>query len=103
MRYWLLICVLIFTLGFGAQALADTQNSASTDSQLVVEQVEFSALEAFETNDLGLDKWGVYDEDFVWETEVDWYDDWYGEASNYWEDYEYWGFDDPGESGWYDW
>lgn len=96
MRYLAMLFVLMFTLGFGSQALAE-QSNTSMNSQ---SSGEFSA---FEADDLGEDDWGVYDEDFVWETDDNWYGDWYGDASDSWEDYEYWGYDDPGEAGWFDW
>lgn len=104
MRQLLMLFVLIFTLGFGGQALAEQNStndqSTSMNSQSSQEQGEFSA---FEADDLNTDDWGVYDEDFVWETDEDWYSDWYGDASDYWEDWEPWGNDDPGEAGWFDW
>ncbi|MDN5870256.1 MAG: hypothetical protein L0H73_05990 [Nitrococcus sp.] len=98
MRYFAMLIVLMFTLGFGGQVLAD--DDTAMGSQAYMEEEEFAA---FETDDLATDDYGVYDEDFIWETDEDWYGDWYGDSSDYWEDYEYWGYDDAGEAGWFDW
>ncbi|MDN5870255.1 MAG: hypothetical protein L0H73_05985 [Nitrococcus sp.] len=64
-------------------------------------QAEFSS---FEANDLTTDNYGAYDPDFVFLVEDEgWYDGWYGDASDYWEDWAPYGYDDPGEAGWFDW
>ncbi|MDN5870259.1 MAG: hypothetical protein L0H73_06005 [Nitrococcus sp.] len=75
MRYFATLIVLMFTLGFGTQALAE--DDGILDSQASQEQEEFAA---FEADDLATDDYGVYDEDFNWNAGEGWYGDWYGDA-----------------------
>lgn len=64
MRYFATLVVLIFTLGFGSQALAE--NDTVLDNTQAHQEEE--AFAAFEADDLATDDYGVYDEDFVWNT-----------------------------------
>jgi hypothetical protein len=62
----------------------------------------------FETENLAEDDYGVYDEDFAWETTDPIYDDWSDEESVAWDDsevahYDMFGYDDAGEEGLWDW
>lgn len=59
---------------------------------------------AFETQELAVDEYGAYNPELVFLVQdEDWYGDWYGDVSDYWEDWEPWGYDDPGEAGLFDW
>ncbi len=45
----------------------------------------------------GMDDYGYYDQDFMWETDDGVWDGWYGDSENYWT-----GYDDVGDTGWFD-
>ncbi len=93
--------MMLFALGLGGQALAADNNNMTGTGDTGNEAVTTEAFLAFETDDLEVDGYGYYDEDFYWEAEEDRYDDWYGTADEDWNDTD-WGYDDPGDAGWFD-
>ena len=61
----------------------------------------------FETDNFAEDEYGAYDEDFAWTTNDTTYDTW-NDTATAWENserahYDMFGYDDPGEAGWWDW
>ncbi|HSN70475.1 MAG TPA: hypothetical protein VLT59_03160 [Steroidobacteraceae bacterium] len=71
---------------------------------------DLTVLYLFESENLADDDYGVYDEDFAWETNDQWYSDWNEyDADRAWDDdyeqahYDLWGYDDAGEWGFWDW
>lgn len=61
----------------------------------------------FETDNFAEDRYGAYDEDFAWSTNDAAYDTW-NDTATAWENserahYDMFGYDDAGETGWWDW
>ena len=93
------------TMGQQAQQQTDQQARASGQSAA---EGDGAVIYLFESDNLASDDYGLYDEDFAWQTNDQWYSDWNDVDPNWNEDYEQahydmFGYDDAGEWGFWDW
>lgn len=90
-----------------SKAASSPQRSAATVSTATSE-LDPTIIVLFESENLGSDEYGAYDEDFAWETNEPWYESWNDPDASFWNSpeeahYDMYGYDDSGEAGLWDW
>jgi hypothetical protein len=95
------------TMDSSAREMSEGSSAGTRDT--AANDVDYATVVyLFETDNLTEDEYGIYDEDFAWETTDPVYDQWSDEESVAWDDtevahYDMFGYDDAGEEGLWDW